>query len=328
MTLDRLYGRHRLALTVAAAALLALGANFGLVWSAGFTAIALRFMHVHWIWIPVALGAEVLSFVGYVLAYREVTRAEGGAKMKLTRAAAFVATGFGVFVPTGGFMLDEAALRSTGLSQSEARARVLGLGALEYIVLAPAAMAAALYVVTDTRDRLDDMLTFPWIVGVPLGFAAAFLLLAVRGRLRLRTGWREHLAHALEALSILRSMAMRPRACVLAFLGVALYWAGDILCLWAALHIFFAGRPSVALLVIGYATGYALTRRTLPLGGAGLVDALLPLSLGWVGIALAPAVLAVIVYRFMNLWLPIVPALLGLPTLKRLGRRREARAGA
>ncbi len=328
MTLDRLYTRHRLALTVVAAAVLAFSATFGLVWSAGFAAIAARFVNVNWIWIPIAFGAEILSFGGYVLAYREVARAEGGTELKLSRAAALVATGFGVFVPTGGFVLDEAALRVTGLSHKEARERVLGLGALEYVVLAPVAMIAALYVVLQSRDRLDDLLTFPWIVGVPVGFAVAMALVATRGRFRLRDGWRRHLHHLLEALHLVRSMAWKPRDYGIAFLGVAVYWAGDILCLWAALHVFLAGRPSFALLVLGYATGYALTRRTLPLGGAGLVDALLPLSLGWVGIALAPAVLAVLVYRFMNLWLPIVPALLGLPTIKRLAGRREARAPA
>ena len=328
MTFDRLYTRHRLALTVVAAAVLAFSATFGLVWSAGFAAIAHRFVTVNWIWIPVALGAEVLSFAGYVFAYREVARAEGGTQLKLSRAAALVATGFGVFVPTGGFVLDEAALRETGLSRKDARERVLGLGALEYVVLAPVAMIAALYVVLQSHDRLDDVLTFPWIVGVPVGFAAAVALLAARGRFHLRAGWRTHLHHVVEALGLVWSMARKPREYGLAFPGVAVYWAGDILCLWAALHVFLAGRPSFALLVLGYATGYALTRRTLPLGGAGLVDALLPLSLGWVGIALAPAVLAVLVYRFMNLWLPIIPALLGLPTLKRLARRPEAQAPA
>jgi len=78
--------------------------------------------------------------------------------------------------------------------------------------------------------------------------------------------------------------------------------------------------------VLGYATGYALTRRTLPLGGAGVVDTLLPLSLGLVGIALAPAVVAVLVYRFMNLWLPVIPALAGLPTLRAMSRRRVGSA--
>src|SRR5262249_14789458 len=59
---------------------------------------------------------------------------------------------------------------------------------------------------------------------------------------------------------------------------------------------------------------------------AGVVETLLPLSLGWVGIALAPAVLAVVGYRVINLWLPLIPAVAGLPMLQRLGHRRT-RAG-
>jgi uncharacterized membrane protein YbhN (UPF0104 family) len=143
-----------------------------------------------------------------------------------------------------------------------------------------------------------------------------------RNRLKRHKGWRAHLSNAVEALHLVRSMAMQPIPYGLAFLGMAVYWAGDIACLWAALHVFFLQPPPVAVLVIGYATGYALTRRTLPLGGAGVVDTLLPLALVWLGIAFAPAVVAVVVYRFMNLWLPMIPALAGLPTLRAMSRRR------
>ena len=84
----------------------------------------------------------------------------------------------------------------------------------------------------------------------------------------------------------------------------------------AALHAFGSPRPAVAALIIGYATGYALTRRTLPLAGAGVVEALLPFSLVWVGAGLAPAVLAVFLYRIFNLWLPLIPAVMGMRVLK------------
>jgi uncharacterized membrane protein YbhN (UPF0104 family) len=104
-------------------------------------------------------------------------------------------------------------------------------------------------------------------------------------------------------------------------LGSAVYWFGDIFCLWACLQAFTHGSPNISLLLLGYATGYALTRRTLPLGGAGAVDALLPFALSWCGISLAAAVLAVFTYRVFNLWLPIVPAALGL-------RRMRATAAA
>src|SRR5581483_37824 len=91
-------------------------------------------------------------------------------------------------------------------------------------------------------------------------------------------------------------------------------------CLWSTLHAFSAHTPPVAQLIVGYATGYAATRRALPLGGAGIVEALLPFALGWVKIERAPALLAVSAYRLINLWLPMIPALAGLPTLRRLER--------
>src|SRR5207244_12062725 len=110
---------------------------------------------------------------------------------------------------------------------------------------------------------------------------------------------------------------------------LGLNWIGATFGLWATLHVFSAHTPPVAQLLVGYATGYALTRRTLPLGGAGVVEALLPFALGWVAIARAPAILAVAAYRVINLWLPLVPALAGIPSLRRLEQarpRRPARA--
>jgi uncharacterized membrane protein YbhN (UPF0104 family) len=79
----------------------------------------------------------------------------------------------------------------------------------------------------------------------------------------------------------------------------------------------FHDSPDIAALIIGYATGYALTRRTLPLGGAGSVEVLVSFALAWAGIPLAKAVLAVCAYRLFNLWLPLLPAAFGLRHLKR-----------
>ena len=76
--------------------------------------------------------------------------------------------------------------------------------------------------------------------------------------------------------------------------------------------------------MVGYATGYALTRRSLPLAGAGAVEALLPFALTWVGYPLATSILAVISYRLFNLWFAVIPAIAGLRQL-RSRRRREAR---
>ena len=96
----------------------------------------------------IAVGGELVAYAGYTAAYREVARVEDGAELKVPKAAALVAAGFGVFVHGGGFALDRMALRRAGLSEKDARRRVLGLGTLEYAVLAPATLAAAIVVVT------------------------------------------------------------------------------------------------------------------------------------------------------------------------------------
>ena len=98
---------------------------------------------------------------------------------------------------------------------------------------------------------------------------------------------------------------------------MAVYWAGEVFVLWVCLAAFTRHTPSVEAVVVGYATGYALTRRTLPLAGAGAVEALLPFALTWVGYGLAPAVLAVFAYRIFNLWLPLGPAAAALYALRR-----------
>jgi uncharacterized membrane protein YbhN (UPF0104 family) len=320
--LARQLGRkRRLGLLIAVGGVLAFGASVGVASVAGWQRTWQVLVYPQWIWLPVAFGAEVVAYVGYTFAYREVVRAEGGHELGISKAAALVATGFGVFVQAGGFALDRLALQRAGLSANEARARVLGLGALEYVVLAPATAVAALIIVLG-HTRISEAFTLPWVIAVPAGFAFALLALRLKERFRLRRhGWHGHLRDALVALDLTVSLTRRPLEYGLALIGIGLYWAGDILCLWCTLHAFSAGTPTVPQLIVGYATGYALTRRTLPLGGAGPVDALLPFALGWVGIALAPALLAVVAYRLINLWLPLLPALGSLPTLRRLAHQ-------
>jgi uncharacterized membrane protein YbhN (UPF0104 family) len=206
---------------------------------------------------------------------------------------------------------------------------VLGLAALEYAVLAPATALAALFVLV-WHPSLDASMTLPWIIGVPLGSGIVLLLLRQKQRFHGR-GWRRRVYDNLQAITLLLCLFKHWRRALVAFVSIAIYWLGDIACLWAALHVFYAHTPPVAQLLVGYATGYALTRRTLPLGGAGIVETLLPFSLGWIGIARAPAILGVAAYRAINLWMPMLPALAGLPSLRRLRpehRRRLTRQGA
>jgi uncharacterized membrane protein YbhN (UPF0104 family) len=312
---------QRLVLLIVIAAALAAAALIGVAWAAGIGEVLHRLVHPRGLWLGVAVAGECVAYLGYTAAYREVARAEDGAELGVPKSAALVSAGFGVFVHGGGFALDRAALQRAGLSESEARRRVRGLGVLEYAVLAPAALVAAAIVFFE-RQSISGSLTLPWIVGVPIGAALALAALRFEERVSRWPLIGGPLGRGLHSLRLVLGLVGSPHRHGLALLGTLAYWAGDIFCLWATLHAFSAHTPPVAQLVVAYATGYALTRRALPLGGAGIVEALLPFSLAWLEIGLAPALLAVFAYRLINLWLPIVPALAGLPTLRSLDRSR------
>jgi uncharacterized membrane protein YbhN (UPF0104 family) len=305
-----------LALFITLGVALALGTTLAVAWAAGFGDVLHRLAHPNLIWIPLALAGQVVAYFGYMLAYREVARVERGPELGMMRLAAVVFTGFGVFVAHGGFSADVVALRGTGISRREARVRVLGLGALEYVVLAPAVWASAIIILAHGSRTPNLGMTLPWAVAVPLGFVAAFWALRYRKRFSRRTGWRGAIGHALDAVEVVRNLVRQPFKHGHAFIGMGLYWVGEVFSLAAALQAFGSPRPAIAALIIGYATGYALTRRTLPLAGAGVVEALLPFALVWVGAGLAPAVLAVFLYRIFNLWLPLIPAVVGVRVLK------------
>jgi len=304
----------QIALPIVIGFALALAASISIAWVAGFAQVGHRLADLNWIWLLPAVAAEALAYAGYTFAYREVVRADGGLELPRLDWVALVSSGFGLFVMRGGFAHDVKKLQEAGSDAREARVRVLALGALEYLLLAPAACACAVFLIA--HDRLHGALTWPWAIGVPAGFLAAGLVgLYVHPRLTAIRANRQFVAEALDGIALLpRIAADSLNRGLAAMLGMAIYWFSEIFMLWATLKT-FGDSPSIPALVIGFATGYALTRRTLPLAGAGAADAFLPFALNWTGIALAPALLAVFAYRVFNAWLPVLPALIGLRRL-------------
>jgi len=327
----REHGRREVAFSVGIAMALAAGALFGIAWAAGFGDVASRLAHPHWHWFLFALGGLVVSLLGYTVAYRELARVDEGPELPVHHAGALVAGGFGLFIPRGGFALDQEALLDAGVPPREAEMRVRRLGLLEYAILAPAALCSAIAILVDGED-ISHTLTLPWLAVIPGAIAAVWVsspkraarFADARGRGRIR----QALAHGVAGLAILRSMFVAPpREHGLGLVGTALYWAGDIACLWGALQVFGNPRLSIPALILGYATGYVLTRRSLPAGGAGIVEIALTFALHWVGFPFVRALLGVVVYRMFNLWLPILPALAVLPHVNELRRELDQVGG-
>jgi hypothetical protein len=178
--------------------------------------------------------------------------------------------------------------------------------------------------------RLDghasNAITLPSLMIVPC-FALAIWVtspkrLARLSRTKRSSGWiKTSFANAVAGAGNVRSLIVNPREHGLGPVGNSLYWAGDVLCLWAALQLVGGKHITLAALVLAYASGYVLTRRALPAGGAGIVEVALTFALVGMGIRFVPALIGVLVYRLFNFWLPIVPALILLPTIRQLRAR-------
>jgi len=305
---------------------LAMAAAIALADLAGYERLAHVVNRLDPVLVPVIFVGQLIGYLGYVLAVRDIARVEDGPGLSFSLTTRTVLAGFGVFAAThsaGGFAVDYWAFRRAGLRRDEAIARVLGLGALEYAVLAPAALISAIALLFGLGGHVENGMTYPWLLVVP-GFLAALWVSSPRRADRLSDPGdggpvRQWFAHGVAGVWKLRCLATRPLRHGAGLAGVSLYWFGDILSLWAALQVFEA-KVSTPALILAYATGYIATRRSLPGGGAGVVEVLMTFALVWVGMPLAPALMGVLMYRAFNFWLPIVPALAVLPTVRSLHR--------
>jgi hypothetical protein len=310
------------------AVLLYVAAGIGMAYVAGFGAVHERLDHAQWWWLAPSFGGVLVAFCGYFFAYRGISRTQDGPRLSLRALVAVVAAGFGGFLAHGGTALDEVAMRAGGADKREADVRVSSLAGFEHGVLAlivcPAAIIA--WALGDVIPRTD--FTWPWAVIPPVGFVlAVWLAERYRDRLRVRDGWRGKVAMFFDSVHLVFHLLRNPRSCGIAVLGMLLYWGGDIFGLWAATAA-FGFHMTVLAVIVALGTGMLFTRRTAPLGGAGIMLVALVPTL-WYGAAVpfAAATLGVAAYRFFTLFAPMPIGFAALPKLRGLRARGEGAAG-
>jgi uncharacterized membrane protein YbhN (UPF0104 family) len=313
---------HRLLLLTALAAVLYVGVGMALAYVAGFDDVWRAVQHPHWPWLAASLALVGLAFAGYYFGYRGVGKIEGGPDdLSHADRLAVVAAGFGGFLAHGGTGIDRVVMRAAGGSKREAKVRVTLLGGLEHLILAIPGSAAAIVLLVEGSRKPPLDFTIPWAIGPALGFGIA-LLVAARYRDRLRGGggwhnWRERLSILLDATHLIGAMFRHPLQYATAISGMLLYWLGDMWALWVAMAAFgFRMNPATAMVAFG--TAMIVTRRTGPLGGAGILDAALAATLWYCGAPWVAAVLGTFSYRFFAMWLPQPLSFLMLPRLRRL----------
>lgn len=304
------------------AAVLQIAAAVGMAYVAGFPQIWHTVQHVSWVWLGVLAATIVVSFVGYYIAYHGIYHVEDGPELTRREMVAVVAGGFGGFLAHGGSALDDYALRAAGSDERDASVRVSALAGMEHGVLAVIGTAAGIVVLAQGLSAPPLDFSLPWsVIPIP-GFALAFWLAErYREQLRDRPGWRGKVAVFLDSIHLNRLLFLRPSQHGPAVLGMTLFWLADACAVWAALAAFgFQMNP--AAMFIGYATGMVFTRRTGPLGGAGVLMVVLPTTIWYSGAPMAVAVVGVFAYRVLSLWLPMPSALASLGTLRAMGAGR------
>jgi uncharacterized membrane protein YbhN (UPF0104 family) len=277
----------------------------------GADAVGRAFGNLDASWIALIAGADVLTYPAYMMAYRSLARVHGHPPIALPLVARVVVAGFGPFAIGGGFEIDRQTLHALHEDERSARVRVLALGVLEWAVLAPVACIVSIILLAQGADVMASLL-WPWAIAVPAGFGFGLWASAPERAARLcriRGKRREWLAQALDGVGVLRTLVTQPRTYLGAWVGTILYWAADIAAFYGALRT-FGLDPGFGKVIIAYATGYAATRRSLPLGGAGVTEVLMTYSLYWVREPLAPALAAVLAYRVFNLLVVSAPAII------------------
>lgn len=264
------------------------------------------FAHVHGGWFVVVAAAEAASFVPYTIAYRKTTTMAGPRPPKLRVLITVVMTGFGPFLLAGGFRLDRKVLTEVYGDRQQARVAVAALVALEWAVLAPAACACAIVLLIQAAGIMPSLL-WAWALVVPAGFALGLLLSAPGHGSTIRR--LPAVAAVLDGIGMIHRLIRSPGRTSPAWIGMALYWAAEILAVDAALRMFGVDLGLLRV-ILAYATGYMVTRRSLPLAGAVFTEVLLTFALHWVGAPLGPALAAVVVYRLFNLILAAAPSFL------------------
>jgi uncharacterized membrane protein YbhN (UPF0104 family) len=336
--------RRRLLISIGFALVLAIGA-IGLIGEvANYHRMARALTEAHHVWLVGCLVGEALAYIGYILAYRDVARVGDGPCLPIWTVTRIVVVGFGAFVlgsTPGGLAVDYWALhRATGQSRDAAR-RVLALNTLEWAVLGTFAFVSAAILLVGRADGVPLGLIVMWLLATPV-CAVLGLRLARPDRIeRLTTeprrsretmhGWallrrarwvlviaREGLGDALAGILVIRALLRDPVRNWAGVIGFGIYWAGDLLALYAGLQA-FGIDIGPARLIVAYTTGYMITALPLPAGGAGTTEATMAWTLNVVGVPFAPGLLAAVTYRLFAFWLPLFPALAFLPLTGGLG---------
>jgi putative heme transporter len=262
-------------------------------------------------WVVAAMAFELLSFAGYVallwlVGGRATSRLGFRESVQVTLGGA-AATRLLPTAGVGGAALTVWALRRSGLTTARATRALFAFLVVLYAVflISIAATGTLLALEGDGTLALTAVPAAGAVLVMALALGAGALGAAPAGAGRVRSGVgvfgsgvRDAIAHVLSP---------DPR-----LLGAVAWWGFDMAVLWAMLNAFGA-PPALAVVILAYFVGQV--GNTLPIPGAvsgGLVGVLLAF-----GVAADLAIVSVLAYRAIAIWLPAPIGLAALGGLRR-----------
>ena len=273
-------------------------------------------------WVVLAVAFEAMSCVSYVLMFRPIFCTNMPWRTSWEIGLAELAAGS--IVPAsgaGGLALGAWILREGGMPAERIASRSVAFflikSSVNFIAVAVLGTVLALGLVGPDLSL--------WLTAVPA--AASVLVIAVvlvvprlgvgdpaapdagRTRKALREVRKALVGGTAEAVRLVRSRNL------LVITGSLGYWAWDNAVLWATFHA-FGLSPPITVILLGYLIGQLGGLLPLP-GGLGGIDGGLIGTLIVYGIPAAPTAAAVLVYRVILFWLPLLVGSLAFISLRR-----------
>jgi uncharacterized membrane protein YbhN (UPF0104 family) len=279
-------------------------------------------------WLALAVAFEALSGMSYVLMFRPVfcPRMPWRTSWEISWSELAV----GSLVPASG--AGGLALGAWILHESGMPAERIGRRSVAFFLIKSAANFVAVAVLgTAMAVGLVGPQLSHWLTAGP-AVAAVLVMAAVAAVPRLGPGGEP----APDAGRLRRALAAVRRALVggvaeairlirsrdpLVLLGSLGYWAWDNAVLWAAFHA-FGDPPALSIVLMGYLIGQLGGLLPLP-GGLGGIDGGLFGTLVAYGAPVEATAAAVLAYRVILFWLPLIVGGIAFASLRRGMNRRE-----
>nr|WP_246430485.1 lysylphosphatidylglycerol synthase transmembrane domain-containing protein [Streptomyces rectiverticillatus] len=267
-----------------------------------------------WPWVAVAVAFQALTYVAAALSLlgfvpekvgfaRTVLAQVAGSFVKLVAPAA-----------VGGVALNTRFLQRSGVRPGLA---VASVGASQLFGLACHIMLLLSFGYVTGTERSSSLGPSRTVIGGLLTAAVLVLVVAAIPVLRKFVSTRVRSLFA-GVVPRMLDVTQRPQKLLSGIGGMLLLTAANVMCLDAAIRA-FGGELSYASIAVVYLTANALGSAAPTPGGVGAVELALTAALTVAGLPAEQGTPAVLLFRLMTLWLPVLPGWLSFTHLTRKG---------